>query len=439
MNLVNGKIVSEQENDVILENIDQMLLDTLQKPPLDINLVINACDNMVKNIENLEVVKRLPELGISPVLAEMYMSQIREMLNGDSIRKRLKIELGDDFDKPKELRYLHSKAVAIQKVTPLGVLFHITAGNVDGLPFASVLDGLLTGNINIVKLPKQEGGITVSLLQELFKIEPSLSEYVYIFDYSSKDIHAMRKLITVADAVVVWGGDEAVSAIRKLVPPNTRIIEWGHKISFAYATNEGTDEEALEKLALHICLTNQLFCSSCQGVFVDTDDMSDIYNFCEKFLPIFEKVCKENPFAFDNATKLFVQAESTLQNYHKEIESRQTKTRIFKGENCSITAYEDSKLESSMMYRNIWVKPLLRDNILNLRPYKSYLQTASLLCGEHEHEELTEKLLQTGLVKISDGFEMSNYAFGEAHDGTFTLRYYTKIVSVQKNPNFLDF
>jgi len=431
MNFVNGKIISDSECDSVLERIDEMLMDTLRKPPLDVNLVINACDTIIQNIDSLDIVKRLPELGVSSVLAEIYMKQISQMLSAEAIRKRMRIELGENYDKPSALTYSHSGATAVQTIAPLGVLFHITAGNVDGLPFISLLDGLLTGNINIVKLPKEEGGITVSLLEELFKIEPSLKEYVYVFDYSSKDIHAMRKLATAADAIIVWGGDEAVSAVRKLADPNTKVIEWGHKISFAYVSKEGVKRNALEKLAFHICLTNQLFCSSCQGVFIDTDDMQDIYNFCEEFLPIFEKVCRENPFAFDAAARLFVQAEVTLQNYHRQIENKNNDIRVFRDQNCSITAQPDSKLETSIMYRNIWVKPLKRNDIIKLRPYKSYLQTAALICTEQEHTDLAQKLLQTGLVKISDGFEMSNYAFGEAHDGAFTLRCYTKLVSVQ--------
>ena len=431
MNFINGRIINDDECDSVLERIDEMLIETLQKPPLDINVVINACDRIVNNIENLEVIKRLPELGISPVLTEMYISQIQQMLSANAIRHRLKIELGDNYDKPKELIYSHSKSAAIQTIAPLGVLFHITAGNVDGLPFISLLDGLLTGNINIVKLPKEDGGITVSLLEELFKIEPSLSEYVYVFDYSSKDLRAMKKLAKAANAIVVWGGDEAVSAVRKLADPNTKIIEWGHKISFAYVTKGGINKEALEKLAQHICVTNQLFCSSCQGIFLDTDNMQEVYDFCDEFLPILENTCRDNPFAFDDVSKLFIEAEVTLQNYHQQIENMKNGNRTFMDQNCSITACPDNKLESSVMYRNIWVKPLKRDDILKLRAYKGYLQTAALICAKQEHKELSTKLLQTGLVKISDGFEMSNYAFGEAHDGVFTLRCYSKLVSVQ--------
>ena len=484
MNYVNGKIITEAECQPILENIDQMILSTLAKPPLDINQLIDACDTLVKNIHNLDAIKRLPELGISSTLMEIYQSQVEQMFSGQAICKRLETELGQHYNRPKEIIYTYSKAKAAQIYAPLGVLFHITAGNVDVLPFISLLEGLVCGNINIIKLPKEDMGITISLLDELINILPALKEYAYVFDYSSRDIYAMKKLAAVSDAIVVWGSDEAVKAVRTLADPNTKIIEWGHKISFAYVTMEGINKAislehsfdrakkpeckcvndykenedvnnqpptsetnikpmhrrntleklartTLEKLALNICLTNQLFCSSCQGIFLDTDDMQDVYDFCQVFLPVLERVSQENPFAFDEGTKLFTQARVTLELYHKEIENRGNANRIFKGKNCSITACTDSNLEPSIMYRNIWVKPLKKDKLLNLRRYKNYLQTAALICSEAEHDELSGKLLQAGVVKISDGFEMSNYAFGEAHDGVFAFRCYTKLVSVQ--------
>ena len=431
MNFVNGMIISDKECDSVLERIGDMILDTLRKPPLDVNLVISACDAIVNNAVYLDAIRKLLERGSYRHGADMYMEQIAQMLSAEAIRERMRIELGEDYDKPRVLTYAHSNATAVQTFAPIGVLFHITAGNVDGLPFVSLLDGLLTGNINIVKLPKEEGGITVALLAELMKLEPSLKEYVYVFDYSSREADAMKKLANVADAIVIWGGDEAIAAIRKMADPNTRIIEWGHKISFAYVTKDGINMDALEKLAYHICMTNQLFCSSCQGIFFDTDNMQDVYGFCAAFLPILEKACREYSSALDATTELFVQAEVTLQNYHRQIENKNSEIRVFREQNCSITAQPDSRLETSIMHRNIWVKPLKRNDIINLRVYKNYLQTASLICGAQEHAQLANRLLHSGVVKISDGFEMSNHAFGEAHDGTFALRCYTKLVSVQ--------
>ena len=46
-----------------------------------------------------------------------------------------------------------------EETRPLGVLLHIAAGNAEGLPFFSVVEGLLAGNINILKLPGMDDGV----------------------------------------------------------------------------------------------------------------------------------------------------------------------------------------------------------------------------------------------------------------------------------------
>ena len=64
--------------------------------------------------------------------------------------------------------------------------------------------------------------------------EPLLKEYIYIYDTPSWDLEEMQGLMALADAIVLWGSDEAVGQVRKLAPVNTELIEWGHKLSFCY-------------------------------------------------------------------------------------------------------------------------------------------------------------------------------------------------------------
>ena len=87
---------------------------------------------------------------------------------------------------------------------PLGTLFHIAAGNVDILPAFSVAEGLLTGNINILKLPQADSGLTVQIAARLAETEPALADYLYVFDTPSTDIAAMKKMADMADGIVVW-------------------------------------------------------------------------------------------------------------------------------------------------------------------------------------------------------------------------------------------
>ena len=59
---------------------------------------------------------------------------------------------------------------------PLGVLLHVGAGNMEGLPAYSAVEGLLAGNINLLKLPENDNGISSFLLRRLAAIEPRLRD-----------------------------------------------------------------------------------------------------------------------------------------------------------------------------------------------------------------------------------------------------------------------
>ena len=112
-------------------------------------------------------------------------------------------------------------------ILPLGTLLHITAGNMEGLPVFSIVEGLLTGNVNILKVPGNDGGLSLDIILRLIRLEPALADYIYVFDTSSGDLPAMRRMEEMADGIVVWGGDSAVAAVRRSAPPGTRLIEWG--------------------------------------------------------------------------------------------------------------------------------------------------------------------------------------------------------------------
>ena len=65
------------------------------------------------------------------------------------------------------------------------MLLHIAAGNVDGLPAYSVAEGLLTGNINILKLPQADNGLSIEILRQLIAVEPALTDFIFMVDKTS--------------------------------------------------------------------------------------------------------------------------------------------------------------------------------------------------------------------------------------------------------------
>jgi hypothetical protein len=269
---------------------------------------------------------------------------------------------------------------------------------------------------------------------KLIEIEPAISDFVYVFDTPSSDLLAIKKMAAIADGIVVWGGDVAVTAVRQFAPTGCKLIEWGHKLGFAYISGYEDKDAELAALAEHILSTKQLLCSSCQTIFIDTDNLDELKVFCAEFLPFMEAAALKYPFETIDAL-----AERTLRRYNENLEvilAGRTKREdmVYQGKHCSLTICSDKKLEISDMFGNCLVKRLPKNELFSvLREKKGYLQTAGLICQAERRDELADLLAVSGVVRITRAGDMSSAFCGEAHDGEYALRRYTRIVNIQSH------
>ena len=426
MILANGKRWESSMQSEILAGLEAKLNATLAGPPLEAETVVAAIDELGKRVAAGEFDERIAALQIDG--AEQYKELAVRLLRRDNLEFMLRTELGADF-RPD---YLTEPPAGLQPVRvltrPLGVLLHIAAGNADGLPAFSVAEGLVTGNINILKLPQADNGLSLEIFQALLELEPRLADYIYVFDTPSSDVGAIQRMAELADGIVVWGGEAAVSAVRRFAHPGTKLIEWGHRLSFAYLSG-AVPERELTALAEHLVVTRQLLCSSCQVIYLDTERMEDLRAFCDRFWPILQRAAEAR-----RPRTLGAVAELTLRTYTDWLEAILDggTSKPWSSPLCSLIPKEDSALELSPMFANVLVKRLPRQEILPvLRKAKSYLQTACLACPPAEREALTQLLAQAGLTRITRPGSMSEGVPGEAHDGSYPLQRYIRIVNVE--------
>lgn len=429
MIVANGMTYDTSQQEMILSTLETRINETRMKAQLDPEIVISAFDTLSRGIENGDY----PEFfdRIQSLHAQDTITQALRMFRRDCLEYKVKAELGSRFFVPK----LTGPPLGFPRIQidarPLGTLLHIAAGNMDILPAYSVAEGLLAGNINILKLPSADNGITVEIFELLLTIEPKLRDYVYIFDTPSDDITAIKKMAAVADGIAVWGSDEAVSAVRRFAPTGCRLIEWGHRLGFAYISGYENKEQELTELAEHIMMTKQLLCSSCQVIYLDTKNMDEMTDFCKTFLPYLERAAEKYPVEDVGAV-----AEMTLRRYSDMLEctlssARNMDGQVFQGKHCSLTACFDSDLELSYMYGNCIVKRLPEEQMMDcLRRSKGNLQTAGLLTSASRRERLTELLIRCGVNRVMRAGNMSDAFLGESHDGEYALRRYTRIVNV---------
>lgn len=428
MNLLFGKRMDRRESLAVLDGLQASVARTLSHARPLAHTVLKACGTLRASVDPEQLLPMLLETGLSVSAARKQLMEAWAMLDPAYLLSRMEREFGSNPLEPASFLPMDRKEPVREQWRPLGVLFHIAAGNVEALPAFTVIEGLLTGNINILKLPGSEDGLSILLLETLIRLAPELSEYIYVFDYPSEETALMERMANAADAIVVWGSDAAVTAVRRMAKPHTRIIEWGHKLSFAYVTRAGMEEGKMLALARHIAFTNQLPCSSCQGIYLDTQDEEEAQQFCKAFLAILEQAGKAEPRALDTAMQahltLKLRTEALLTTFHGGW--------LYEGTEGSVQYRPDFRLHSALQFRNCWVRRLPRMELVEkLLPYRGYLQTAGLLCGEEEREELSELLFRAGVVRVTRPEEMSSTYCGAAHDGAYALRNYMKRVSLE--------
>lgn len=424
MILFEGKLMADEELDYVLERLWDSCLEAVDNRRDFTGDILDACQRISDRLKSGfydAVLNMLMERG---VFTKAQLDEVLTLFDRENLELKYNVELGN-YRKEVERDSANRRHKIVE---PLGVLFHIAAGNAEGLPFYSVLEGLLAGNVNILKLPSMDDGISIMLLHEIIKEAPVLAPYICVLDVPSTNLSVMKKLAEMADAVVVWGSDEAIAAIRAYAKPQTRIISWGHKLSFAYTTADVLEDKNLEKelyeLAHHICRTKQVLCSSCQGLFVDSGDMDTVKAVGRKFFDILREVSEEYP-----PEAIGIRGKMSITLYNEELENRSGDKLILKGDGVSVIVSGDSKLELSNMFRNCWVKPLPFSRIVcALKENKGHLQTVGLICHQADRKQILQEFCKAGVTRITYAGTMSDTLPGEAHDGEYPLRSYSRIV-----------
>jgi len=410
-----------------LHGISESISQTLSEGVPDVRKVINSLDKLGKYIISDEefLLQELGELGFSRDEAVEIKRESIGVLSADELFKKMKRELGEF---PFEINLLSTRENEFEGWMPVGVLGHVTSSNDAMLPFFSSVEGILTGNINVIKTASGAHKVAMAMIEKLCEIDETLCPYFYVFPLSSKDEELLRSMFSLCNTIAVWGSDAATEGVRKLAPSGVKIVEWGNRISFAYFTEKGCSKEAMIGLARDVCVNDQQACSAPQVVYYETDSREELVEFSEKLFAILQEVSGQYPLHQASTAEY---AELTTQSKLCYLDELMGEAKLFEGDGCRLYVNFNSELGASPLYRTLIVKPVLRCEIISiLRPFRSYLQSVGLACAPDEIVPLSNLLYAGGVNRITEpGMMMSGYT-GEPHDGIYAMTHYLKRVSL---------
>ena len=424
--IIRGKKVELAKENCFQGIEEQITADLLAGTP-DIRKVIDSLDNLGQFLAENEtfLLGELMELGLSKEEALQVKKESLAVLSAEELFKKVKRELGE---LPFEIARVSTREEEFEGWMPVGVLGHVTSSNDAMLPFFSSVEGILTGNINVIKTASGAHKVAMTMIEKLCEMDESLCLYFYVFPLSSKDEDLLKAMFSLCNTIAVWGSDAATQGVRKLAPSGVKIVEWGNRISFAYITKKGKTAESLRGLAEDVCVNDQQACSAPQLVFYEADDREDLEQFAQEVMNVLQEVSNTYPVHDISQAE---QAELTTQTQLCYMDELMGEGKLLEGNGCRIFVKYDNELCASPLYRTLIVKAIKREDIIPvLRPFRSYLQSVGLACGREEITSLSAILLAGGVNRITQpGLMMGGYT-GEPHDGIYALTHYVKRVSL---------
>ncbi|MFF9409706.1 acyl-CoA reductase [Streptomyces anandii] len=401
--------------------------------PLPTDVVIGACAAVSAELADpatplhIRLAAHLSAEEAGTVLAELAGA-----LSRPALERKLRRELGGV--RPERLTRPDARLTTYEAWAPVGLLVHIAPGNAATVAPLSVVEGLLAGNLNVLKTSGSDTPLALELLAALCAADPSgsIGERVVVLRFSSSRREWLRELCGQADAIAVWGGEDAVRSVNDMAPPGCRVVEWGHRISFAYLTRDAAaDVATLDALAADVCRFEQQACSSPQVVYLDTEDGQEVFAFAETFAERLAKVSHARPAPLPGPAE---QAEITTVEQLARLEGHLGLTRLITAPDGSWRVLADTRqvLTASPLHRTVWVKPLARHAVTaTLRPMRRYLQTAAVGGDPADVAELSRALLAAGVTRVTPVGSMHEGYEGEPHDGVYALQRYSRRVSVR--------
>ncbi|MFA6318463.1 MAG: acyl-CoA reductase [Elusimicrobiota bacterium] len=359
--------------------------------------------------------KALPGItGFSLPMVKKGLEELCWTLNPDLLAKKLDTELR--AGEPKGLIW-----------EPLGVVLHVLAGNVFVGEAGALVEGLITRNVTLLKMPSADTFFLPEFLRTLADLDEDgvVSASIAAVEYGSGQADVMAAFKSRVDGIAVWGGESSVRAYRDGLPARTRLVVFGPKISLAVITKEGLNETALtstaRKLAVDVSTWDQNACTAPQVCYVQGEALAK--KLVEALPTAFQEEAGRLPpgdIARDNAVEI-----QKLRSVFEVAEARGQGLlrRSPKALDWTVVLDRDQTLEPSPLHRTLWVIPFkdMAEVTAQLESLRGYIQTVGLTASQAEAAALAPRLARAGALRVLELGRMGTGEIDDPHDGQHDL------------------
>jgi hypothetical protein len=376
--------------------------------------------------------------GFSAELIKAALDKFPGMLAPETLNKKIEGELGSAaiLDKPVVQPSTGTRLI----FRPAGQVLHVASGNVFLASIDSLIDGVITKNVNYLKMSSEERDFAVIFARSIkeFDADNVTAPRLAVFWWHGGDDNIEGLFKQGMDRIVFWGGYDALVNWERGIGEATTLVRHGPKISFGVISKQGLAAadlpELTDRMAFDISIWEQRACNCPQAVFVDESIADDRMKlFLDSLAGSMRKITAHIPPAERSSdehveilrARELALARSIVTGGETRIDGPGTLewTVIYnKGQ------AKDDGAEVSPLNRTILVKRYrsLEGLAGLLRQRSFYLQTIGYCLAENEIQDYAAALSAAGVTRLCPFGVMAIPTPGAPHDGAYALRDLTR-------------
>ena len=231
----------------------------------------------------------------------------------------------------KNLEILKKRFCKSDKIFGVGLVFHVPPANIPVLPLYSLAFGTLTGNSNLIRIPKKNINYlnqVISLIYEEFKLHNFHKNNLFI-SYDRENIIS-ESISSYSDVRMIWGGDNTIRSFKRFkTKTSCKDLMFGDKYSLAILHLKNKDKKKINEITKNFYndtfIVDQNACSSPSIIFWYKTNENKVSLFWDQLNKL---VKSKYRLSFGLSSKRFEYLNDLLMNYNN-ISLREDKKKIF--------------------------------------------------------------------------------------------------------------
>jgi len=312
--------------------------------------------------------------------------------------------------------------------------------NIPALPHLLFMRAALVKAACLGKVASGEPAFAPLYLKTIEDIDPGIAACMAVLYWQGGSAEVEDAAFARADAAIVFGGEEACSALAERIPRSVKLLVHGHKLGFGVIGKKALGRDGIDALAAAIAYDHGMFdqqaCLAPQAYYVEEGGEVSPAEFVDKLAQAMDELEAKLPRGSISAGEAAAVNQSRVRYEIRQLQAAEVMLRCpARGTGWTI-ACERAPAVLTVSPRNRFVRLWAVEDIFQilpaLQPVRRFLQNAAVAIGDERELAFIRSLGELGVSRVTAPGAMPLPSMMWHHDGIAALASLLRWCDIEK-------